>query len=81
MLRRGLVVVQFVISIGLIAATAVVFKQLKFMQNKELGINEDLVVAVRLQTMDRSQLGAYKNELLNDASVKEVGYANMKMPP
>ncbi len=80
LLRRGLVVVQFVISIGLIAATAVVFKQLKFMQNKELGINEDLVVAVRLQTMDRSQLGAYKNELLSDASVKEVGYANMKMP-
>jgi putative ABC transport system permease protein len=80
LLRRGLVVVQFVISIGLIAATAVVFKQLKFMQNKELGINEDLVVAVRLQTMDRSQLGAYRNELLSDASVREVGYANMKMP-
>jgi len=79
-LRKGLGVVQFVISIGLIAATAVVFKQLKFMQNKELGIDKELVVAVPLLTLDRTQLGAYKNELMTDASVKGVGYTNMRLP-
>ncbi|MEL6444569.1 MAG: ABC transporter permease [Bacteroidota bacterium] len=36
-LRKGLVVVQFAISIALIAATAVVFRQLAFMQERDLG--------------------------------------------
>ncbi|MEM8558833.1 MAG: ABC transporter permease [Bacteroidota bacterium] len=36
-LRKGLVVLQFAISIALIAATAVVFRQLTFMQERDLG--------------------------------------------
>ncbi|MEO0558151.1 MAG: ABC transporter permease [Bacteroidota bacterium] len=38
-LRRGLVVLQFVVSIGLIAGTAVVFSQLDYMQSKDLGLD------------------------------------------
>lgn len=40
-LRRGLVILQFSLSISLIVGTVVVFRQLNFMQNKSLGFNKD----------------------------------------
>jgi putative ABC transport system permease protein len=79
-LRKGLVVLQFVVSIGLIAATGIVFKQLEYLKNKDLGINKDLVVAVPLETIYRSQLDVFSNELTSNPSIKKVGYSNMKMP-
>ena len=39
MLRQGLVVFQFTISIILISGTIIVLQQLDFMKNKDLGIN------------------------------------------
>ena len=38
-LRRGLVVMQFGISVALIAATAIVFSQLRYMQSQDLGFD------------------------------------------
>ena len=40
-LRKGLVIFQFAVSIILIASTIVVYEQLSFMRNKDLGINID----------------------------------------
>jgi putative ABC transport system permease protein len=40
-IRKGLVVSQFIISIVLIVATIVVYSQLDFMQNKQLGFKKD----------------------------------------
>ena len=47
-LRRILVVSQFVISIALIICTGVVYSQLEFIQNRNMGLNTDQVVAVPL---------------------------------
>jgi putative ABC transport system permease protein len=77
--RKGLVLLQFVISIGLIASSAIVFKQWNFLKNKPLGINKDMVISVPLQTMDRKQVGAFTNELAS-TSIKKVGLSNMRMP-
>ncbi len=41
LLRKGLVVSQFTISIGLIVATLFVGKQLNYMRNQELGFSKD----------------------------------------
>ena len=38
-LRQGLVVTQFAISVGLIAATSIVFAQLRHMQSRDLGLD------------------------------------------
>jgi len=45
-LRRGLVIFQFTISIGLIIGTAVVFSQLDYMRSRDLGFNkqQELVI-------------------------------------
>ena len=44
LLRNILVVVQFTISIIIISGTFIVYKQLNFMMNKDLGFNKDQVV-------------------------------------
>ncbi|CAN5467271.1 ABC transporter permease [soil metagenome] len=45
-LRSGLVVFQFFISITLIVSTAVVYKQLSYIQHKKLGYNKDQVLVL-----------------------------------
>jgi putative ABC transport system permease protein len=78
--RKGLVLLQFVISIGLITASVIVFKQWNFLKSKSLGINQDMVLSVPLQTMDRRQVGTFSNELLSNASIRKAGLSNMRMP-
>jgi len=80
LLRKGLVLIQFVISIGLIAASAIVFEQWNFMRHKSLGINKDMILSVPLQTMDRRQVGALTSELLDNRSITKAGLSNMRMP-
>lgn len=79
-LSRGLVILQFVISIGLITSTVIVFKQLSFLKTKELGIDKDYIVSVPLRTMDRSELDAFRNELFTHTSILKTGISNMKLP-
>ncbi|MEM1094553.1 MAG: ABC transporter permease [Bacteroidota bacterium] len=45
-LRQGLVVFQFALSVALIIATGVVYKQLAFMQSQNLGFTDEQVVLV-----------------------------------
>jgi putative ABC transport system permease protein len=47
-LRKGLVVFQFAISVVLIIGTAIVFKQLTFMRDQDLGYNQDQVLIIPL---------------------------------
>ncbi len=46
MLRQGLVVFQFAISVALIASTLVVFNQLDYMRNQHLGFDKEQVLVV-----------------------------------
>ncbi|MBL7850628.1 MAG: ABC transporter permease [Cyclobacteriaceae bacterium] len=46
LLRNGLVVFQFMISVFLIVATLVVGRQMHFMQNKDLGFNKESVLMI-----------------------------------
>ncbi len=46
LIRNGLVVFQFTVSVILIICTIVVFEQLKYEQNKDLGLNKENVVVI-----------------------------------
>ena len=46
-LRKGLIVFQFVTSIALIIGTMVVYKQLQFMRNQDLGYNVEQIMVVK----------------------------------
>ena len=50
LLRRGLVVLQFAISIVMIIFTLVIYEQLHYMQDQNLGFNKDQIVAIPLNS-------------------------------
>jgi len=78
--RKGLVVLQFTISIGLIAASATAFQQWDFLKRKDVGYNKEALISIPLQTMDVNHFSTFKNELFSNAAIKKVGFSDMKMP-
>ena len=51
-LRRILIVVQFVVSAALICSSLIIFKQIDFLQNKELGFEDDFVISIPIRNSD-----------------------------
>lgn len=73
-LRNGLVVVQFAISVVLIISTLIVFKQLKFIQNKELGFDKENILSIQGGfNLDPAKTESFKNQLRQIAGVEAVG--------
>jgi putative ABC transport system permease protein len=70
-LRSSLVVFQFFISITLMVGTAVVYQQLKFIQNKKLGYDKDQVLVVPAWALGKNQ-EVYREELLRDSRVSHI---------
>ena len=72
-LRSGLVVFQFVISTGLILSTLIVFQQMKFMQEKDLGYDkEQLLVLRNSYLLNGNNNSILKEQLVNDPMVSNV---------
>lgn len=70
--RRGLVVFQFVLSAGLIISTLVIYRQLDFMLNKDLGMNKDNVVYFLFRGDLMKKYEAFKGQLLINPNVHSV---------
>ena len=68
-IRKTLVVAQFSLSIGLIICTLVALKQLRYMQDKDLGFDKENVVVVSVRENFGTNYAAIKNQLLGNASV------------
>lgn len=75
-LRKSLVVFQFIASVALIAGTLIVFNQLKFMENRELGIDIDQTVVINapgvvdFDSLYGNYLEVYRNSLASYPEVK-----------
>lgn len=69
-LRSGLVVFQFGISVFLIVATLVVYRQLNFIQQKNLGYNKEQVITIDGPYSLGEKLKVYKQYLLSLSGVK-----------
>ena len=75
---KGLVCVQFVIAIAMVICTSVVFKQLHYLQNADLGLDkEDMVVADCglfdfMSYMGGYGIDDYKQEVLKNPNVRSV---------
>ncbi|MCF8369715.1 MAG: ABC transporter permease [Bacteroidales bacterium] len=71
--RNGLVLVQFVITSGLIISTLVIASQLKYMRSKDLGYNPENLVTVHLNSPKlQDDALSLKQEILNLAGVSKV---------
>jgi putative ABC transport system permease protein len=75
-MRKALVVAQFAISIILIISTAVVFKQLRFMQEKSLGLNKDHVITMFNTPAFGNNFQSFKNNLLQNPDIKGVSLSS-----
>jgi putative ABC transport system permease protein len=71
-LRKFLVVAQFSISIVLIIATMITFKQLQFLNNRDLGYNKDQVVTLRYFGELVPSFDAFYNEIMKQSSIKSL---------
>jgi putative ABC transport system permease protein len=75
--RSGLVVFQFFISIFLIVGTAVVYKQLNYIQEKELGYDKDQVMIIADTWMLGSKESSFQQQLLSDPRIKMPAFPDM----
>ena len=79
-LRKALVVVQFVLSIGLIACAAITYQQFRYIQIKKLGLNtEQTIVIPRISNVIKVDYFTFKNEISAFPGVVGVS-ASMEEP-
>ena len=74
--KRTLVIIQFTVSIALIAATLVVHRQLNLIQNSKLGFDREHVLWTRMRGDAHQQFDTLKNELLQNSNILGVTAAN-----
>ncbi|MCB2221474.1 MAG: ABC transporter permease [Bacteroidetes bacterium] len=73
LLRNITVIIQFVISIFLIASTLLIHRQLSYLTNKDLGVNIDDMMVIPLRNTElMSRYQTLKGEIKNIPGVKEV---------
>ncbi|MDE3185045.1 MAG: ABC transporter permease [Bacteroidota bacterium] len=77
-LRRTLVVIQFAISMIMLICTWVVYSQLSYVRNKDVGFNKNEVMTVTVNTGEdeRSKINAMDNDFRSLPGVKTVGTGN-----
>lgn len=75
-MRQALVCFQFIISVALVAGTIVVFKQVSFMRNQELGYVRDQLLVLKTPRVGDSTLYnrmiSFRTELKRNSSIKNL---------
>lgn len=68
-LRSALVVFQFSVSVFLIFCTMVIFQQMSYVQNRNLGFSKDQILVIPKADALRTKMAAFKQELSQKAGV------------
>jgi len=78
--RRVLVVTQFVVSISLLISIGIVYKQLNYIQNKDLGFDQEQIILVNVDFNRFNLLEGFKNELLLNPEIKSIARMGSSIP-
>ncbi|SDD21279.1 putative ABC transport system permease protein [Mucilaginibacter pineti] len=74
--RKSLVVFQFIITIVMIAGSCIIYQQLHFVMNKDLGFNKAQVLTFHIHDKSaRTKIAAIKSQLMQNPAVENVGIA------
>ena len=79
-MRKVLVVSQFVISISLIICIGIVYKQLNYIHNKDMGFNKDQILMVDYGFNQLNEYGAFKSELEKISEIQAVSLIGGSIP-
>jgi len=70
--RQGLVITQFVLSIGLIVCALFIFKQLDYMRHGDMGFDKDNLVTISIPEKHQGQAEALKAELAQSPHIAGI---------
>jgi putative ABC transport system permease protein len=70
--RKVLVVIQFSLSIMLFISTFVVYRQLGFMQSKNIGFDKENILSLKANSAMFEGFDSFKNRLLTNPNIKNV---------
>ncbi len=74
--RKSLVVFQFVVTVIMISASFVIYRQMKYVSGKDLGFNKEQVLTFHIDEQQvRTQVGAIKSQLLQNPLIQGVATA------
>lgn len=85
LMRRGLVVFQFIISQFLIMGTIVIISQMNYFKSKDVGYNKDAIIVMSIPEREpiqqdgetkASKMRALKNEMMRLAGVEHASLSN-----
>jgi len=72
-IRKGLVVLQFAISVILIICTVIIYKQVKYAKDRDIGYDKQSLIYVSLRGQMAQHLDAIKNDLAATGMVQTSG--------
>lgn len=90
-LRKGLVVFQLLITSALISGSLMIFKQLRYLENRPLGFSKENVLVVRLASQNlnsifsgnddsfRERLGSFRNTIEAQSSVRSTSLSTAQV--
>ena len=74
--RKSLVTFQFIITIVMIVGSCIIYQQLHYVMNKDLGFNKSQMLTFHIQSRDaRTKIDAMKAQLLQSPLIKSVSAA------
>jgi len=81
MLRSSLIVMQFVIACIMISSTLIIYRQFKYLQNADTGIDKEHVISVLLHNpgKGRETIDKLRGLLVNDPRVISISASNINM--
>jgi len=74
--RKGLVVLQFSISIILIICTVIIYQQIQHVKNRNLGFDKERLLSVDMKGNMLNNYRYIRQELLNTGVVEDVAYSD-----
>ncbi len=75
-LRKALVIFQFTLTVILVASSLVIYNQIQFIFNKDIGYNRESVLTFTLRGNLWNEYDAFKNELLQHPEILAVSKAD-----
>jgi putative ABC transport system permease protein len=72
LIRKGLVVLQFTVSIILIISTIIIYRQIQHVKNRDIGYNKDNLLQMKLQGDMEKNFAVIKQQLLSSGVITGV---------
>jgi len=79
MVRKGLVVTQFVVSIVLIISTVVIFRQIQHVKDRQLGYNKENLIYCDLQSNVKEHFDVIRQDLISTGMVSNAATSSQNL--